>query len=162
MASQDHKESRDQLGPLAIQAQMVFLELMDRLELQEEMVRWDNLVSQDSGVCLDQWAHPEDQEVLGLQEIRELKALLDRQDLQEHRAQVEVLVVKVLQVLQVHKDHRENLDKMVQEDHLYVNFCNTALVDPFMNTYLYAHMHIKHTHTYTHTLGERCQLMCAC
>lgn len=46
---------------------MVYLVLMDKLELQEEMVQQDNLVHQDSGVLLDQMAHPDHQEALGLQ-----------------------------------------------------------------------------------------------
>ena len=97
MARQEHKENRDQLGPLEIQAQMVLLELMDKLELQEEMVQLDNLVSQDSGVCLDQWARPEDQEVPGVQGRKEVKALLDPQDPQDRRVQAEASVAKVLQ-----------------------------------------------------------------
>ena len=51
----------------------------------------------------------------------------------------------------MHKVHQENLDKMVQEDHLYVNFCNAALVDLVMNTYLYARMHVNYTHTRAYT-----------
>lgn len=39
---------------LETQAQMVILDVMAKLELQEEMVLWDNLVHQVSGVCLEQ------------------------------------------------------------------------------------------------------------
>lgn len=38
VAHQGNKANRAQLAILEAQAQMVFLELMDRLELQEEMV----------------------------------------------------------------------------------------------------------------------------
>ena len=121
VASQDYKEHRDQLGPLATQAQMVSLELMDRLELQEEMVQWDSQVHQDSGVSQEQWEQLEHQEIPGTQEQREIKALLDKQDPWDQRAKVEVLVVKVDQVFKDNKGHQENLDWMVQEAHLYVN-----------------------------------------
>lgn len=110
VASQDYKEHRDQLGPLATQAQMVSLELMDRLELQEEMVQWDSQVHQDSGVSQEQWEQLEHQEIPGTQEQREIKALLDKQDPWDQRAKVEVLVVKVDQVFKDNKGHQENLD----------------------------------------------------
>lgn len=71
MAHQDHKGNRVQLDLLALQAQMVFLVLMDNLALQEEMVDRDCLVHQDSEVSLDQMGLQDHQEPSDPQEDKE-------------------------------------------------------------------------------------------
>lgn len=74
VAHQEHKGNRVQLDHLALQAQMVFLVLMDNLELQEEMVHKDCLVHKDNEVSLDQMVLQDHQELLEPQEGKENQA----------------------------------------------------------------------------------------